>query len=83
MSHERLTQLMQARRAAMDTDPEHETTHEAILSVFTALDKREVTEGQALRLLRYQATRLSDEPGKATLYRQAAANIQQMQREEH
>jgi hypothetical protein len=83
MSHERLAQLMQAHREAMEADPEHETTHEAILSVFSALDKREVTEGQALRLLGYQAARLADEPPVAALYRQAAAVIRQMQREEH
>jgi hypothetical protein len=74
---------MQAHREAMDTNLEHDTTHETILSVFSAPDKREVTEGQVLRLLGYQATRLADEPGKATLYRQAAAEIRQMQREEH
>jgi hypothetical protein len=83
MSHDRLAQLMQAHREAMDTDPEHDTTHEAIVSVFSALEKGEVTEGQVLRLLGYQATRLADEPGKAALYRQAAADIRQMQREEH
>jgi hypothetical protein len=83
MSHERLAQFMQARREAMERDPEHETTHEAILSVFSALEKGEVTEGQALRVLGYQAARLADEPDKASLYRQAAAAIRQMQREEH
>jgi hypothetical protein len=80
MRHDRLAQLMQAHREAMNTDPEHDTTLEAILSVFSALDKREVTEGRALHLLGYQALRLTDEPTHAALYRQAEAEIRQMQR---
>jgi hypothetical protein len=82
MSHERLAPLMQARRAAMDAGPEHETTDEAILSVFTALEKGEVTEGQALRVLGYQDVRLADEPTEVALYRQAAAAIRRLPREE-
>lgn len=58
------------------------TTHLSIVSILQALDKREITEGQALRLLRLQATRLADEPTHAALYRQTAAAIWQMQREE-
>lgn len=44
MSHERLAQFMQARREAIGADPEHQSTHEAILRIFTALDKREVKD---------------------------------------
>ncbi len=83
MSHNRLTQLIQARQEAMAADPERALAHETIVSIFTALDKREVTEGQALRILGYQATRLADEPTHAALYREAAADIRKMQREEH
>ena len=83
MSHERLAQVMQAHRKAIEAEQEPLLAHETILSIFTALDKGEVTEGQALRLLRFQAQRLTDEPTHAALYRQAAADIQQMQREEH
>jgi hypothetical protein len=83
MSRERLAQLMEARRASMKADPAHETTNEAILSVFSALDKHEITEGQALRILGWQAIRLPHAPTHAALYRQAAADLRQMQREEH
>ena len=83
MSHERLAQLMLARREAIEVDEKHAMGHETILSILQALDRREITEGQALRLLRYQATRLADEASHAALYRQAAADIRQMQREEH
>ena len=78
MSHERLAALIQARREAMDADPERALAHETIVSIFTAIDKGEVTEGQALRLLGYQATRVTDEPSHAALYRQAAADLRQM-----
>jgi hypothetical protein len=83
MSHERLAQLMQARREAMEADEERRSAHETILSILAALEKGEVTEGQALRHLAYQAQRLTDEPTHAALYRAAAAEIRQMQREEH
>ena len=79
MSHERLAQFMQACRAAMDTDPEHDTTHAAILSLFQALDQGDITAGRAVYLLGYQAAHWADEPALATLYRRAA---RQMQREE-
>lgn len=82
MSHDRLAQLIQARREAIDADPEHAITHETILSIFTSIAKGAVTEGLALRLLRSEAMRVANEPDQATLYRQAAADIWQMQREE-
>ena len=83
MSHERLARLIQARREAIDADPEHALAHETILGIFTAIEKGDVTEGLALRLLRSEAMRLADEPARANLYRQAATDIWQMQREEH
>ena len=83
MSHERLAQLIQTRQVAIAADPEHSSTHETILSIFTAIEKGDVTEGLALRLLRSEAMRLANDPAQATLYRQAAADIWQMQREEH
>lgn len=83
MSHERLAQLMQACRAAMDTDPEHDTTHAAILTIFQALDQGDITAGRAVSLLGYQAVHWADEPALAAFYRRAAAAIRQMQREEH
>lgn len=78
MSHERLAQLMQACREAMEADAVRRSTHETILSIFAALDRDEVTEGQALRYLGFQAARLADEPSRATLYRKAAADSRQM-----
>jgi hypothetical protein len=84
MSHERLATLMQAHRfgAALAPDERTRATHESILSILTALDKGEATEGQVLRLLGYQAVQ-ADKSAHTALYRQAAADIRQMQREEH
>jgi hypothetical protein len=57
---ERLTQLMQAQRDAIEADPEARTARETILSILVAVDKGDVTEGQALRILSYQARRMAD-----------------------
>jgi hypothetical protein len=81
MSHERLIQFMQARQDAIAAGQEPLMAQETILSIFRALDQGDITEGRALRLLRYQAMRLADEPAHAALSRQAAADTCQMQRE--
>jgi hypothetical protein len=83
MSHERLAALILARQEALLSDEKHSITHEAILSILKGLDRGDFTEGQALRFLGYQALRWADVPAYAALYRQAAADIRQMQREEH
>ena len=80
MSQERLTALIQDQREAMKTNLECCITRETIVSVLILLKKGIITQGRAQRLLRYQAVRLVDEPIQATLYRQAAAAIRQMQR---
>ena len=54
----------------MDTDPEHDTTHAAILSIFQALDQGDITAGRAVYRLGYQAAHWADEPALAALYRQ-------------
>ena len=82
MSHERLVRLIHPHQQAIESGQEPLLAHETIRRILHALDTGQVTEGQALRLLRFQAQRLSEEPAHATLYRQAAAGIQQMQREE-
>jgi hypothetical protein len=74
---------MQARQDAIAAGQEPLMAQETILSIFRALDQGDLTEGQALHLLRYQAQRLADEPAHAVLYRQAAAGLRRMQREEH
>jgi hypothetical protein len=82
MRHEHLARLMQAQREAMAADPVAHTTHETIMSIFSALDKGELTAGQAQRILDHQAMRMADTAAHAEFYRQAAASIRQMQREE-
>lgn len=79
----RLAALIMARLVEVATHPEECTTYETTLSILPALDKGEVTEGQALRLLRYQAMRLADEPVTVAFSRQAAADLRCIQREEH
>ena len=63
--------------------PEAQATHEAIISLLQGLDTGEITTGQCMRLLRYQAVAVASAPTYAALYRQAAAAIRQMLREEH
>ena len=82
MSHERLSQLIQTHRAALLAHPEAQATHEAIINLVQGVDSGEITVGQCVRLLRYQALLVADGPAFAKLYRQAAADLQQMQREE-
>ena len=82
MSHTRLTALIQARQGALLAHPEAQATHEAIIRLLQGADTGEITVVQCVRLLRYQAVLVAEVPAFAALYRQAAADIQQMQREE-
>ncbi len=84
MSHERLTTLIQEHQDALAgaQDSASQTAHTTILGILRTLDRGEITHRQALRLLGQQALTATDEPTQAALYRQAAAGIRQMQREE-
>ena len=82
MSHERLAQLIQAHRAALLAHPEAQATHEAIINLVQGIDSGEITVAQCVRLLHYQAVLVAGSPAFAALYRQAAADLQQMQRAE-
>src|ERR1051326_737478 len=81
MSYEYLAALIAAHQATLEAQPEARTTHESILSILQALASLEMSTGHAIRLLRLQALRSTDAHAHATLYRQAAADIRQMQRE--
>jgi hypothetical protein len=83
MNHERLAALIQAHQNALRAHPEARTPYEAIVSLLTRLDQGTLTLRQARRLLGYQARRLDDDPAHQPLYRQVAADLRQMQREEH
>lgn len=82
MSHERLAQLIQAQWTALLAHPEAQATHEAILNLLQGVDTGEITPAQCVRLLRYQAVLVADVPAYAALYRQAAADLLLMQRDE-
>ena len=82
MSHERLAVLIQAHQAALLAHPEAQATHEAIINLLQGVESGEITVAQCVRLLRYQAVLVADSPAFAALYRQAAADLQQMQRAE-
>lgn len=82
MSHDRLAALIQVHQGALETQPETRTTHESILSLLQALASHEITKEHALRLLGLQALRGADDPSQAAFYRQAAADLRQMQGEE-
>lgn len=83
MRRERLAQLMRAELEAIGSDSAARATHEIILSVFQALYQGDITAGRAVYLLNQQAVYWANEPAQAILYRQAAAALRQMQREEH
>lgn len=84
MSHERLAALIQAHQEALTAAQESASAdaHANILGILSALEKGEIHEARAQRLLGQHALLATDAPGQATLYRQAAADIRQMQREE-
>lgn len=83
MTHERLALLIQAQRSALlAADPETRPTHETILRLLTALDHGEITAGHAERVLVELARGVANTPSQATLYRQVAADLRQMQRKE-
>jgi hypothetical protein len=82
MQQERLAELIQAHREALKTDPETRATHEIIMTIFLALDRGDITVGRAIYLLGYQAVHWADAPAQAAIYRQAAADLRQLQRAE-
>ena len=82
MFRERLAQVMQAQREARGDDPKDGATHETILGIFQALYQGDITAGRAIYLLNYQAMHWADEPAQGALYRQAAAAIRRLPREE-
>jgi hypothetical protein len=57
VAYERPSLLTSSRSRERDGCPPRKNIYEAMLSVFTALDKHEITEGQALRYLGFQALR--------------------------
>ena len=57
-------------------------THAAICKVLRDLAAAAITEGQALRMLAMIVARI-DDPARQALYRQAIAELRQMQAEEH
>ena len=79
MSHEQLAALIAAHQDALRTDPETRTTHEAIINLVQGFDTGDLTRGQCVRLLLYQALMVAEAPAHAALYRQAAANIRHRQ----
>ena len=50
MSHERLTQLIQAQRRALLAHPEAQATHEAMISLLQEGDGGEITPGRCVRV---------------------------------
>lgn len=82
MRHQRLAALIQAHQGALLAHPEAQATHEAIINLVQGVDTGEITVAHCMRLLRYQAVLVAEVPAFAALYRQAAADLQQMQRAE-
>jgi hypothetical protein len=83
VSHERLAALIQAHQNALRAHPEAHTPYEAIVHLLTKLDQGTLTLRQVRRQLGYLAQRIDDDPAHQILYRQVAASLRRMQREEH
>jgi hypothetical protein len=83
MNQECLSALIREQEAVLAAGSLCCVPRQAIIYLLRTLVAGEITEEQALRLLDYQATNLADEQTHAAIYRQAAADLQQMQREEH
>jgi hypothetical protein len=77
VNHEHLAQVMQLHQDAIEAEQEPLLVHENIVSVLRGLEHGDISRGQAIRLLTYQAL-LAEEPAHAALYRQAAAAVRQM-----
>jgi hypothetical protein len=82
MRHERLVLVIQAHQEALLAHLELQETHEAIISLLQGVDAGEITPAHCVRLLRSQAARFADAPVASQLYRQAAADIERLQRED-
>lgn len=82
MRHKRLATLIQTHQAALLTHAEAWATHGAIISLLHGVGTGEITAAQCARLLRCQSVLVAGVPAFAVLYRQAAADIRQVQREE-
>ena len=78
MSHERLAALIAAHQDALATHPEDPGIQERLLSILQALASSEVSQEHALRLLDLHALEVADEPARAALYRQAAADLRHL-----
>ena len=78
MSLKHLAQVMYTHQDAIEAEQEPLIVHENIVSVLQGLMQGEVSRGQTIRLLTHQAL-LIEEPTHATLYRQAASVIRQME----
>ena len=61
---------------------EYPITHATICKVLRDLAADAITEGQALRMLATTGARI-DDPARQALYRQAMAELRQMQADEH
>jgi hypothetical protein len=79
---EHLAQLIHAHQEASLSHTELQVTHEAILDLLQGVATGEITLAHCVRLLRAQAVRFADAPVAARLYRQAATDLQRLQREE-
>ena len=82
MNQERLAQLQLACGEALLAHPEDHAPYEHILNMVQGLSAGTITLGQARRILGYQMVRQDADPAHQFLYRQAAAALRQIQREE-
>jgi hypothetical protein len=80
MSQQRIARMIVAHQAAMarQDDP---GTHATICEALRNLEALAITEGQGIRILAMTGARI-DDPPRQTLYRQAIAELSQMQADE-
>jgi hypothetical protein len=72
--------MIQAHQEASLSHPETQATHEAIINLMQGVDASEITPAHCVRLLRYQVVLVAEAPTSSALYRQAAADLQRVQR---
>jgi hypothetical protein len=82
MRQERLVQVIHSYRQVLQAHPEEQDMYEAILSLLEGAAADEITPAHCVRLLRHQALRFADAPATARFYRQAASELERLQREE-
>jgi hypothetical protein len=81
MSQQQVARMIADHQGAIARH-ENPLTHETICEVLHDLEALAITEGQAIKILATTGARI-DDPARQALYRQAIAELRQVQADEH